>query len=188
VRDHRHRRQVRRFLVEPLEPRALLSSQSPTAGPATDAAAPTAQVRQAARAVRLDVTLKGVYTLDRGLPDVGSGYQVYTSGQGGVIGMLSVTGTLQSTGSIAQGHATGTLNVAASRGTFTLALTGPAQPGFSALPSEFSYTLTGGTGRYKGVTGTGTATVVLHPSNVPSGNGQGKAVITLRTESESWVV
>jgi hypothetical protein len=129
--------------------------------------------------------LQGTYSQQLGVPDVGTGYQFSATGRSGRLGLVSATGSLQSTGSIAQGHATGTLQIPTSHGTLIYDLTGPTQPGFSSLPSVFSYTLSG-TGRLQGVGGSGTATVTLVPSN--SSNGQGQITITLRAGASTWVV
>src|SRR5207302_7165809 len=43
----------------------------------------------------------------------------------------------------------------------TLALTGPNQPGFSPLPVQFSYHITGGKGAYAHLSGQGTLSLVL---------------------------
>jgi hypothetical protein len=48
-------------------------------------------------------------------------------------------------------------------------LQGPEQPGFSALPEQFSYRVTGGTGAYEHLSGHGSLTLSLHAT--PAGMG-----------------
>jgi hypothetical protein len=67
--------------------------------------------------------------------------------------------------------ATGSMTIAAPRGTLNLNLTGPVQKGFSPLPSTFTYNITGGTRAYQMATGSGTIAVTLNPSAVSTNFG-----------------
>jgi hypothetical protein len=71
---------------------------------------------------------------------------------------------------IATGHAGGTLTLSGARGSLTLQLEGPTQPGFSAPPSTFAYTILGGTGAFAASHGSGQVTVgfVASPSHGPA--------------------
>jgi hypothetical protein len=69
---------------------------------------------------------------------------------------MSVKGSLVGVGNVRSGQAHGSLTLSNRHGTFTLQLTGPAQRGLAALPGQFQYRITGGTGAYRGLTGQGT--------------------------------
>jgi hypothetical protein len=64
------------------------------------------------------------------------------------VGSFTLTGSIQGVGMIAKGRATGELVLTNSHGSITVSLQGPAQTGFSALPGEFAYTVSGATGEY----------------------------------------
>ena len=58
-------------------------------------------------------------------------------------------------------------------------LTGPMQPGFSALPSTFTYTVLSGTGRFQGLHSTGTVQLTLStPVTAPHAHPHGTFAIT----------
>jgi len=107
--------------------------------------------------------LTGSYTSLFHIPESGTPYTLTGSGVVAGLGKVSVTASLQAVGMISNGQAGGTLTLSNAHGTLTFSLTGPTQPGFSALPTQFTSTITGGTGRYKNLRGTGTATLHLDP-------------------------
>jgi hypothetical protein len=109
----------------------------------------------------------GAYAVHRLMPDVGSSYELSGAGNVTKLGMVTVDAKLHSVGFIANGHAGGTMTFTNPRGSLTIELTGPSQPGFSALPSHFSYQVLSGTGSFQNVHGTGTIDVRLTPG--PSG-------------------
>jgi hypothetical protein len=111
--------------------------------------------------------LRGSYTAPIPLPDVGKIYTLTGMGVVAGLGKVSVTGSLHALGFIPGGSAGGTITLANTHGTLTVALTGPTQPGFSALPSQLTSSITGGTGRYKNLRGTGTATLRMQPYDHP---------------------
>jgi hypothetical protein len=113
-------------------------------------------------------TLAGTYNLQNPIPDVGTVYQLTGAGVVAGLGRVSVSGSLHSLGFIASGQAGGTLTLVNHRGTLTVQLVGPAQAGFSPLPAAFTYSVTGGTGAYAHVRGSGKATVTLHPFLFPT--------------------
>jgi hypothetical protein len=163
--------------VEPLESMTLLSGltmlgAAPVEHPVTVAAA--SQVR-----VELRGTTRGDYTSEARIPDVGTSYTVFSMGRLARFGPAVVTGNLHSLGFISSGHAPGTLRVVLARGTLTLNLTGPTQPGFSPLPSQFSFVITSGTGRFHNAVGSGTVDVTLKPDASSSSPTQGHGRITL---------
>jgi hypothetical protein len=118
-------------------------------------------------------------------PDVGTTYSLGTFGPFSGLGRAVVSGTLHTVGFIAQGQATGTLTLYAHRGSLTLTLTGPTQPGFSPLPSSFLFSITGSTGRLAGATGNGTVDVSFRPFLTRAGalSGTGKIVLTFHANS-----
>jgi hypothetical protein len=96
------------------------------------------------------------------IPDTGNQFDL--TGQGRFLGldMTNVSGWVRTTGFVGgDGHATGSVTLQTAKGSVTLELTGPPQPGFSSLPEQFSYTVTGGTGAYARVTGQGTLELLL---------------------------
>ena len=105
--------------------------------------------------------LTGFFTSLFHNPDSGTPYSLTGSGGVAGLGQVSVTASLQTVGMLNNGQASGTLTMSNAHGTLTFSLTGPTQPGFSALPTQFTSTITGGTGRYKHLRGTGTATLQL---------------------------
>ena len=101
--------------------------------------------------------LNGTWKSVKTLPDTGGKQLLDGSGILKNLGHPKASMTLHTTGFIANGHATATLKLTNTKGTINLALTGPTQPGFSEPPSSFSYVITGGSGKYAGATGKGTA-------------------------------
>jgi hypothetical protein len=111
--------------------------------------------------------LSGNYTAPIPIPDVGKGYTLTGTGVVAGLGKVSVSGSLYSLGFILSGRAGGTVTLSNQHGTLMFSLMGPIQPGFSALPTQFTSAITGGTGRYKNLRGTGTATLHLEPFDHP---------------------
>jgi hypothetical protein len=168
-RTNRNRRN-RPLEVEALESMMLLSGLTtmPTM-------APVAMTIPLPIIVGLQGTTRGVYTSSHHNPDTGTSYSVFTAGTFKHYGPGAVTGNLHSVGFMASGHATGTLQVTLPGGTLTLALTGPTQPGFSPLPTQFSFVITKGTGKFHNAVGDpvgkGTVDVTLKPA-MHGGAGQ----------------
>jgi hypothetical protein len=116
-------------------------------------------------ALALTGSVQGGYVVSGAIPDIGKNYQFGVAGRVSPLGQIGASGQIHTTGFIATGMATGTMTLAAPRGTVKLQLTGPAQPGFAPLPSTMSYTIMGGKGAYKKATGSGMITIMLS-SNV----------------------
>ncbi len=157
-----------RLQFEVMESRVVLSTGlagAPLASTALVIAPPFPLPRH--HEVVLNGLLSGSYSAHT-FPDAGTSYAL--SGQGRVrpLGPTNVTGSLHSLGFILQGHAGGTLTLSDSKGTLTLGLTGPLQSGFSPLPDQFDYEITGGTGAFAHATGRGTASLVLLPAITPN--------------------
>src|SRR5262249_46736448 len=144
--------------VESYESRSLLSG-----GIGGQAAIMGMVSRGPAHSIRLDGTFEGQYQVNVPNPDVGKAYDITGSGHVRGIRRASITGDLHSLGFIAQGNAQGDLTLKGPRGTLRLHLTGPQQAGFQPLPSQFSFTTSGGTGQYRKIHESGTATLVLTP-------------------------
>lgn len=151
--------------VERLEAKSLLSSMSALPAPLAQGAIHVATIAEPNpnfdHQIFLSGTAHGVYTRHNGLPDVGASYSVLAIGKLVPTGRTVAAGSLHSLGFIGQGHATGTLWLVAPGGVLKLELTGPVQNGFSALPGEFTFRVTAGTGRYRHDTGSGTVDVAL---------------------------
>ena len=120
--------------------------------------------RPAVAAVTLHGTIQGTLVqVIRGPIDAGLQYDVTGSGVLNGQPPFLASGNLHRTGMIAQGHATGVLTLTNTKGSITLKLEGPPQPGFAPLPTQFHYTVTGGTGAYQGATGDGQVTFRTRP-------------------------
>jgi hypothetical protein len=101
----------------------------------------------------------------------GAGIDYHLSGEGQFagVGQVSIHGSVHSVGFLAQGHAGGTITLTNVQGSVTLTLIGPAQPGFSPLPVQFSYHASSGTGAYTHLPSQGTLSLVL--ATQPNGLG-----------------
>jgi len=129
------------------------------------------------KTVSLHGALRGQLHSEFGIPDDGRTFSLSGSGLVAGIGRASIAGNLQTTGFIAQGHAHGTLTLALEHGRITLELTGSnTQSGFAGLPSNFTYTVTSGTGRYRNVTDHGIAALTNESQ-------QGAFTLTLRSSN-----
>jgi hypothetical protein len=114
---------------------------------------------------------KGTYTEPFINPDFGHEYQF--TGTARFLGVVNarITGSIHTPGFILHGQAVGTFTFTNAKGSVTLKLVGPEQPGFSALPSVLSYTVEKGTGAYRRLTGSGTLTLKLMPSQTATLGG-----------------
>jgi hypothetical protein len=165
MRGSRRTHGNRPLLVEFLEGKSLLSAVATAAVPPR--ALPAPQYIPLPIIVSLDGTTRGSFKSSSPVPDVGRTYNVLATGRFAGYGVGVVSGTLHSLGFIASGQATGTLTVSLPGGTVTLSLTGPSQRGFSPLPTEFSFVVTKGTGKFHNKVGdpvgAGTVDVTLNP-------------------------
>jgi hypothetical protein len=158
------RRQVAaRPRLETLESVTLLSGLA--APPAIVSALAAASTT---RELALHGQFKGVYGANARIPDAGTSYALSGSGKAGRLGHMAIHVDLQSTGFIARGNSTGTLTLSGPKGTLKLQLVGPTQSGFARLPATYSYSVSGGTGRFAHVKDQGTITLSLVPFTVPT--------------------
>jgi hypothetical protein len=165
--------------VEPLEERALLSSSGIAAPAATATVPPMVVLRNHSVVVG---TLKGPYTTQDRIPDVGRSWKLHATGALAGIGRSTIEGTLHGTGFIIRGRAGGTLNVTTSRGTMTITLLGPLQRGFSGLPNQLTYHVTKATGSDRFELGaTGRVTLTLLPHHPDDPNSPGTIVLAFST-------
>ena len=172
----KRRRRNQPLSIETLESIRPLSG-IPTSG-LTEAAVAAISTIPLPHLVALKGSTRGTYASESSVPDIGATDTVRTSGKLARLGHAIVSGSLNSTGFIAHGRAGGTLLVTVAGGTLTLELTGPTQPGFSPLPTKFSYVITKGTGkfhdRFGDPVGKGTVDVILNPVNSSAAKtGQG---------------
>jgi hypothetical protein len=93
----------------------------------------------------------------------GKRYDLVGIGSLAGLGELTLSGYLTSTGSALSSHATGALTLRRPLGTVTLTLVGPAQGPNAALPAQFHYTVTAGTGSYLRLRSTGVVNLHLNP-------------------------
>jgi hypothetical protein len=166
-----------RPILESLDGRLLLSGYSSSV-PILRTATSVSILRTATVTIvaPLQVALQGSITgklrSNISNPDAGHSYRVNATGAVQPVGTVGATGSLQSPGFIATGVSTGSIKLTSRHGLLRLGLTGDPQAGFSTLPSTFHYTIMGGTGRFKGATGTGTAALTMQSTNsTPTGPG-----------------
>jgi hypothetical protein len=114
-------------------------------------------------------TVSGSYTGNGLVVDAGINDHLTGSADLKGLGWFGLTGGIQGVGMIAQGHATGELVLANAHGTITIALHGPLQSGFSSLPSQLHYTITGGTGDFQHLSGSGRVELTVIPAPIAFG-------------------
>jgi hypothetical protein len=150
--------------VEPLGDR-ILPSASPLSVPAAPLAAALAAQQPPVHI--LTGHGQGTYTADQIMSGAGAQYRLQGTANLAGLGRVTVSGSVSGVGFIQHGHAGGTLTFSNARGSVTLQLQGPDQPGFSALPQGFHYRVVGATGAYKGLAAQGSLQLVLHASPLP---------------------
>ena len=98
---------------------------------------------------------RGTYQTDAIISGAGRDYRLHGAADLAGLGRFALSGDAHAVGFIQRGHAGGELTFSNDRGSVTLALEGPEQPAFSPLPQTFSYRVTGATGGYAGLGGSG---------------------------------
>jgi hypothetical protein len=174
-------RRKRPLEVEALESMVLLSTMTSLNTPPVAATTIPLPI-----IVGLKGATRGTYSSDQKVPDAGTTYSVLTAGRFEHYGPAAVFGSLQTLGNIASGQASGTLHVIVPGGTLTLKLTGPSQPGMSSLPTEFSFVITGGTGKFHNSVGDpvgkGAVGITLKPNAAGASptHGHGQIVLVFK--------
>jgi hypothetical protein len=99
---------------------------------------------------------------------IDAGLQYGVTGWGDLSGLprFTASGFVRRTGYIFRGHASGELTLTNAKGSITLSLEGPVQPGFAPLPNRFHFTVTGGSGAYKGLIDDGVVTLRAYPQGM----------------------
>ena len=149
--------------VERIEAMTLLSS---FAGVMPHAAVVEAQANTTTHQIQLTGTVQGSYIERTVNPDTGHKFSFQGLGELKPLGSVSLAGTIQSPGFIANGRSTGTLVLNGLDGSVTLSVTGPPQNGKTPVPDVFNYKITSATGGYKGDTGSGYIDLTLTPSGI----------------------
>jgi parallel beta-helix repeat protein len=113
-------------------------------------------------ASQLAGTIAGTYTVKPARKNAVAG--VTLKGKGFLPAFNSVTLSGKSVGALSSGAATGTLQLIGPKGQIILTLTAAAPLSGSAIPTNFAYVITSGTGAFKRATGTGIVNLVLTPA------------------------
>jgi hypothetical protein len=108
----------------------------------------------------------GDYTAVSSRLDPGTTYRLQGSADLAGLGPVTVAGSVSAVGFVQHGHAAGSLTFANARGSVTVQLQGPEQPGFSPLPQAFAYRVVGGTGAFQRLTSQGTLQLALRAGPV----------------------
>jgi hypothetical protein len=114
----------------------------------------------------------GTYSIFGGIPDIGHRVDLHGTVSIQGLGRMTVQGSLYSLGFVYEGHAGGTLTLSNAEGSLTLKLTGPLQPGFSALPTDFKYEVVSGTGIFSHAADSGTLHLSFHVRAILQPPGQ----------------
>jgi hypothetical protein len=130
-------------------------------------AALVAPVAPAGQEIHLTGTIKGTYHVHIINPDIGKDFIFSGSGKVDPLGHVELTGHIHSPGFIVNGHSNGLLVLSNPHGTVMLAVTGPAQNGFTPVPDVFNHKIISASGKFKGDTGTGFIVLELDPAHTP---------------------
>jgi hypothetical protein len=132
------------------------------------------------------INQQGLGTYTHGV-ESDAGVQYQFTGAGKFFGLhdAEISGSLYSVGFIARGHAGGELTFTNAKGSVTIELVGPEQPGFSPLPGTFHYTVKKGTGAYAHLTGSGSLSLKLSPTTDQGLTVDGDFTLTFDTFQES---
>ncbi len=108
----------------------------------------------------------GTYTVDEVhalIADAGIKYNLQGTATLAQIGETTFTGSATSLGFAPKGNATGQLILTNAKGSLSLTLKGPEQPGGAALPKKFEYTVTSATGDFSTLMPKGQFILILKP-------------------------
>lgn len=167
--------------VEALESKLLLATYAPAA-PVGVAAVVGSEM--ALRRISLDGTVRGIYQ-QAVIGNSGTTLTLTGSGQVSPLGRTDVAGALRITGS-ALAHAEGELTLSGQQGTLTLDVTGPSSGGVAPLSShltfDLTFVITGGTGQFRGATGSGRISLTLLPSRGGASTAGGQFVMSFAAD------
>jgi hypothetical protein len=141
---------------------ALLAPVAPTSG----------------QEIHLTGTVKGTYHVHIINPDTGKDFIFSGSGKIAPLGHVELTGHIHSPGFIYNGHSNGLLVLSDPNGSVTLAVTGPAQNGFTPVPDTFNHKITSASGKFKGDTGRGFIVLELDPAQTSPNPPAGATTLT----------
>jgi hypothetical protein len=145
--------------VESLEGRVVLST---VAAPHPGGGITGASLVRGASYLFINGTAHGTAHATPGMPDTGAVVALHGTGMLTPLGNVRVSGNLVGTGFIQQGNATGSIVLTNARGSVTLHLDGPSQPGFTPPGSgTYQFSIQRGTGAYAHTIGTGTVDLTL---------------------------
>jgi hypothetical protein len=108
----------------------------------------------------------GIWGAESTPPDTGSHQTLTGSGTVQPLGAVGASAFLDVPGFIKVARAHGRLTLANTQGSITLDLVGLLGKG-SGVPTTLTYTITGGTGKYAGASGTGKAALQEAPASNP---------------------
>jgi hypothetical protein len=162
------KRQTARPALEELGERAL-----PSAVPVAIVPEPLVPLAQA-----LTGRAQGTFSTD--LVVSGAGNDYHLKGQGRFLGLdaTNISGNVHSVGFIVHGHAGGEITLSNARGSLTLDLTGLDQSAFSPMPTQFDFSVAGGTGAYARMHGQGTLSLLLAADPAP-GSAEGSFALVV---------
>jgi hypothetical protein len=109
--------------------------------------------------LRLKGQLSGFWATQPTLPDVGARQSLTGSGTVQPLGFTHAIGNLQMPGFVVTGRVHGTLTLSGAQGRIALDLVSDPMKGFGSAPTRWTYTITGGTAKFAGASGTGRATL-----------------------------
>ena len=159
--------------VESMESRALLTSI-----PLVPVTIPAVDRIVAEGMVKFSGTFRGAYTDHENTTKTGKEFDISGTGSLTNFGDASVAGIFRDPGDNGTNHSDGTIYVAGDKGTLAIHLVGPAETN-NSLSDHYTFTVTGATGKYKGDTDTGIASLVLIPANTKTGPPHNEMTLVL---------
>jgi len=156
--------------VEGLESMTLLSGVA-----ASVHTAASAMVTAPVQTVSLSGTAHGNYVSRQSNPDTGTLYSFNARGMIAPVGRTFDFGSFHTPGFIQNGQTQGRLTLVGPRGTLRMTITEVTPTTDPTNVFHFTYTITGGTGRFRNAQGTGNLDVTLTPamtSSIRVGHGR----------------
>jgi hypothetical protein len=154
-----------RPVLEALEDRALLSSTPLLPPTPVFVVSPTSYSTQLA----LHGTVAGIWSQPPARRDVGSVQALKGTGSVLPLSYVQASGQLRLPGFIRNGKITGTLKLTVRQGTLNLQLTAPVPASTPGKITSLGYKITSGTGKYRGMTGSGVVVLTETTAGVRPG-------------------